>query len=141
MPLFRVEAHKEVIGLHFDPAHFVAHVDPPFLFEELGSIELCPIIGHVVKHVEEDGLRKGANARLRQSLWFAHVVALRDANVHLEAVAIVSFRIPLLTRCTQRANWLSESRVGRSWCNSIGRKCRTHSLLCHQAASVHLVVC
>lgn len=106
MPLFRVEAHKNVAWLHLDPAHFVSHVDPALLLEELGGAELGPIIGHVVEHVEEYSVGEGIDAGFGQPLWLAHVVTLGNTNVYLEAVTVVCPVLGCLLVCNRGASSL-----------------------------------
>ena len=89
LPLLGVEPHKRIVRLDLDPAHLVRHIHPAFRLEELRCGELRLVVGHVVKHVEEDRVWEGSDRLLREAFGFAHVVALRDPNVHLEAVIVI----------------------------------------------------
>ena len=99
LPLLRIKPHKDVVGLHFHPTHFVCNIRPALRFEELGGAELGPVIGHVVEHVEEYRVWKGLDCLLGKSFWFAHVIALWHSNVHLETFLIVAVT-KLLGCCT-----------------------------------------
>jgi len=89
LPLFWVEADESVVRLHLNPSHLVCHIHPSLRLEELVWAELGSVVRHVVKHVEENGVRESLNCWVWQALRLAHVVALRDANVHLKAVVVV----------------------------------------------------
>ena len=47
------------------------------------------VVRHVVEHVEEHGVGEGLDRGLGQTFGLAHVVALRNADVNLEAVIVV----------------------------------------------------
>ena len=65
MPLLRVKSDKSVVWLHLDPSHLISDIHPPFLLEELDCAELGAIVGHIVEHVEKDGVREGLDRGLR----------------------------------------------------------------------------
>ena len=90
LPLLRVESYEGVVWLHLDPTHLISDIDPAFRLEELGGAELGAVIRHVVEHVEEHGVGEGLDRGLRQTFGLAHVVTLRNADVNLEAVIVVS---------------------------------------------------
>ena len=87
--------------LHFDPPHFISHVDPALLLEQLGRRELRFVIRHVVEHVEEHSVRERVHHGLGEALGLAHVVALGQAAVDLEAVGVVRADL-LLVRWAHR---------------------------------------
>ena len=90
MPLFGVKADESVVLLHFDPAHLISHVHPAFGLKKLGRSELGFVIRHVVEHVEKHSVRKSLyGGLLHLTFWFAHVIALRDPDVNLEAVIVI----------------------------------------------------
>jgi len=90
LPSLWVES-GEAVSLHFDPAHLFGDVGPSFLFEQGCGAQLCPVVWHVVEHVEEHADGELFDLRVGQVLWLAHLVALRNAELVLEAVAVVDF--------------------------------------------------
>ena len=99
MPFLRVEPYEDVVGLHLHPTHLIRDIDPALGFEELYSAELGTVVWHVVEHIEENGVGEGLNRAFGQSFRLAHIVALRNSTIDLEAVIIVSIVqvLPLLT--------------------------------------------
>ena len=90
MPLFGVKPDEGVVLLHFDPAHLISHIHPAFGLKKLGRSELGFVVRHVVEHVEKHSVRESLHGRLfHLTFWFAHIVALRDADVDLKAVIVI----------------------------------------------------
>ena len=118
MPLLWVKSDKSVVWLHLDPSHLISDIHPPFLLEELDCAELGAIVGHIVEHVEKDGVGEGFDRGLGQTFRFAHDVARWDADVNLETVIVVGIakllRLPLL-RGWNTHGWLAHGRLRVSW--------------------------
>ena len=131
LPLFGVEPHKGIVRLHLDPAHLISDVHPALWLEELGRAELGLIIGHVIKHVEKNGIRERLYCALGQSFWLAHVVTLGNSNINLEAVIIVG----IVKVLSLLANWAKSRTLHHGtlhWRGLIvtNLKCLVHQLLC-----------
>ena len=58
LPFFGIESNERIVVLHLHPAHFIGHIHPSLLLEELGGTELRTVVGHVVEHIEQDGIRE-----------------------------------------------------------------------------------
>lgn len=134
MPVFRVEPHENIVWLHLHPTHFIRHVHPPLLLEELGCTELGPVVWHVIEHVEEDSVGKGVDSGLRKPLWLAHVVTLRNADVYLEAVTVVCQVLAPFWVCTPTAS------LRGTWGRRRWRVLQCWRFLGHEALGVQLVV-
>lgn len=99
------------------------------------------VVGHVVEHVEEDGVREGFDRAFRQPLWLAHIVALWEADVHCEAVTKVhttSAQATLFKLVFLGAGW----RDAEWTCKYVGllRGLAVAELLVHYIACVLFVV-